>query len=309
MNLAVITEPTVEPVTAVDLFNSHAKLDQIATTITESTTLQSANYSASSTNGTSVNITGTEATVIINCGVVITTPLPKVYIQDSPDDIVWTIKATYSPVTNQNIQYKYTGSNPYLRVAIFNIASSIQCGAVIVKRALPVNEATIIDQYISAARKYAENQIDRKFISTALRVCFDSFNCNCCNQISLPIASNQISLPIANVLSVESVKYLDPAGTLQTISSANYYVDTYSNPARIIPVNSWPQIHWRMPNAVQIAFTAGYGATAASVPTTIKQAILLLAAHFYENRSDTIEGNLNNIPTGVQSLLNGEKWV
>jgi uncharacterized phiE125 gp8 family phage protein len=55
---------------------------------------------------------------------------------------------------------------------------------------------------------------------------------------------------------------------------------------------------------IEIAFTAGYGAAASDVPAPIRQALLLLVAHWYEHR-DPIEigTDATIIPAAVSELL------
>lgn len=52
----------------------------------------------------------------------------------------------------------------------------------------------------------------------------------------------------------------------------------------------------------EIRFTAGYGATWEEVPADLRQAVFMLAAHFYENRSDGTASEAI-IPFGVLVLI------
>lgn len=91
----------------------------------------------------------------------------------------------------------------------------------------------------------------------------------------------------------------------------HYLVDDYRSPAMLRPVGAWPTMI-ASTNAVRIRYRAGYlnGVNddsdftgAQPMPQAIRQALLLLVAHFYENRSDTVEKALTTIPTGVLALL------
>ncbi|SNT38036.1 phage conserved hypothetical protein, phiE125 gp8 family [Antarctobacter heliothermus] len=53
---------------------------------------------------------------------------------------------------------------------------------------------------------------------------------------------------------------------------------------------------------VEIRFDAGYGATFDAVPEDLKQAVLMLAAHYYEYRSD-VALSQGCMPFGVTSLI------
>ena len=54
--------------------------------------------------------------------------------------------------------------------------------------------------------------------------------------------------------------------------------------------------------AVEIRFDAGFGAGFADLPADLGQAVLLLAAHYYEYRDETALGQ-GCMPFGVSSLL------
>jgi len=115
------------------------------------------------------------------------------------------------------------------------------------------------------------------------------------------------TLPYSPIQAVSSITYVDIGGTTQTWSSSLYDVDIYSKPGRIRPKwgETWPSIRSQM-NAIAMTYTCGYGATAASVPAPIRQAMLLLIGHWYENREAVVIGNVlgfREIPIAVESLL------
>jgi uncharacterized phiE125 gp8 family phage protein len=72
---------------------------------------------------------------------------------------------------------------------------------------------------------------------------------------------------------------------------------------------SWPQGFGR--NPLRISFVAGFGVDATDVPEQIKQAILLLAAHFYEQREAVSTDRAPVImPISIERLLSPFKiWV
>ena len=87
------------------------------------------------------------------------------------------------------------------------------------------------------------------------------------------------------VTAVVSVQYVDAAGTLQTMPSANYQLANASDySARIVPAygQSWPATR-AQPEAVQVLFSCGYP-DVASVPELIKAWIKLRVSALYENR-------------------------
>lgn len=93
------------------------------------------------------------------------------------------------------------------------------------------------------------------------------------------------------------------------MSASDYIVDTANEPGRIClaPNSSWPTTQSDRINAVEITFVCGYG-DPPDVPYGIKSAILMTAAHLYENREATIATNLKEVPIGVESLLAPYHW-
>jgi uncharacterized phiE125 gp8 family phage protein len=66
---------------------------------------------------------------------------------------------------------------------------------------------------------------------------------------------------------------------------------------------TWPSLYG-VPNAATVTFTAGYGATADTVPQAIKQAMLLLIGHWYIHRESVIVGAApSEVPQAAKALL------
>jgi hypothetical protein len=95
-----------------------------------------------------------------------------------------------------------------------------------------------------------------------------------------------IVLPMPPLQSVTSIQYLDSTRTLQTMDPATYIVDTETLQGRITLPQSqaWPTDVAVERDAVRITFVAGYGDTASSLPSGIKQAAKLLIGMYYLNR-------------------------
>ena len=133
-------------------------------------------------------------------------------------------------------------------------------------------EDTLIDALVKAVRMTAEHDLQRALITQVWEVTLDAF----------PL---EIELPYPPTISVDFVKYLEPvAGVLTTLSSAAYSLDAKSEPGWIVPAfdYDWPDTLDAI-NAVTVQYQAGYGA-AAAVPQAIKQWMLLMVGHYFENR-------------------------
>lgn len=156
-------------------------------------------------------------------------------------------------------------------------------------------EDDLINRLIGAARRRVEEWEWRSHITQTWKAEADDFDC-------ISDGDGTIWLPRPNLISVTSVKYYDNTDTQQTLTaSTDYEVDASSRPGRIaLPENkSWPDVDERV-NAVEIIYTAGYGA-ASDVPEETKAAILLLVEHWYRNRG--VMGPSMEMPMGVKSLL------
>jgi len=134
---------------------------------------------------------------------------------------------------------------------------------------------------ISAAREYAEGKTWKQIIEATLVLKLDEFP-----------SSLEIVLPRPPAISVTSVEYVDEDGATQTWSDSNYDVDTFSEYARIRPVDTvgdWPSTKDQM-NAVIVTYKAGYDNSDPQhyIPTKIKQAILMLVKYWYDNRDAVV---------------------
>ncbi len=113
------------------------------------------------------------------------------------------------------------------------------------------------------------------------------------------------------VQSITAITYLDAAGNLQTLASANYVLDGDSEPARVVPnlAKLWP-VTAPLPNAAKIEFVAGYTAPAL-VPDDIKAALKLLIGNWYENRESVVVDTrlvALELPQSVQMLMAPYKY-
>lgn len=178
------------------------------------------------------------------------------------------------------------------------------------------DEDATIKGYIAAARLYAETRQRRQLITATWRLTLDGFPCAGvtypygCYTYGTEPDQFAIKVPRPPLQSVTSITYVDTDGVTQTLDDDLYRVDAESEPGRITPAynQSWPYTRPQT-NAVTVTFVAGYGATPATVPATTRQAIEMLAAHFYENREAILTGTIATpTPLAVESLLEAESW-
>lgn len=146
----------------------------------------------------------------------------------------------------------------------------------------------LLASYIAAATDYAEQYTGRAVMAQTWQYYFDSFAC------SLLIYETDIT-SIA-------VKYYDENNALQTLSPSAYYVDSVSYPARITPALSFPSTIMSGPNSVIVEVVTGH-ADAKDAPACVIAAIALMAGHLYNNRENTSDVELHEIPMGAKALM------
>jgi len=157
---------------------------------------------------------------------------------------------------------------------------------------------TLLNSYIAAARRYCERVDWRAYMTQTLEVWLDEWP-----------SGNVLTLPRPPLQSVTYIKYYDEDSIEATFSSAAYYVDTVSEPGRVMLKSDydWPSATLREVNGVVVRFIAGW-TSADNVPETIRQAILLVIGHWYENREGVLVGTVSKeIELGVKRLLDIER--
>ena len=94
-----------------------------------------------------------------------------------------------------------------------------------------------------------------------------------------------IQIPNPPLVSVTGVYVTDDAGTETTVSAASYFVQTTSQPGRVVLLSgsSWPA--HRAFAGFRIRFVCGYGA-ATAVPEAIKTAVRTTIATWFEHRDE-----------------------
>jgi uncharacterized phiE125 gp8 family phage protein len=113
--------------------------------------------------------------------------------------------------------------------------------------------------------------------------------------INLPLS------PVAELLAVRTFDQ-DHLPTPQPLTA--FQLDGSATPPRLRRNASTTAPTLRAMNAIEISFIAGFGATPASVPAPIRQALLLLVAHWFEHRDPAdAEQPATTIPDAISSLI------
>ena len=156
------------------------------------------------------------------------------------------------------------------------------------------DDDTLIAGMIQAAREYCEAIDWRSYLTQTIELWLEAWP-----------GDDEIELPLPPLQSVTSVEYYDTDDVKYTLTASDYYVDTISEPGRVVLKNlkTWPTTSLRDYNAICVTYKAGW-TTQAAVPQAIKQAMLLLIGHWYENREATTLGAVSRpIDFAVKALL------
>lgn len=115
------------------------------------------------------------------------------------------------------------------------------------------------------------------------------------------------ALPVAPVTAIEAVVLRHRSGSEESADPTHYRLEKDSHRPRLMPVGS---VLPPMPSggAVVVRFRAGFGVVWGDLPADLGQAVLLLAAHYYEYRADTALGG-GCMPFGVTSLIERYRTV
>lgn len=149
------------------------------------------------------------------------------------------------------------------------------------------DEDDLISILIQAAREMVEKHTNRSLITQTRVIKLDGFPWG-----------DTLRLTDGPVSSITSIYYDDDADANTLLASSLYWTDLDSNIPRVRVKSSFPSTYDK-PNAVQITYIAGYGADGSYVPQPLKQAMLLILGHLYENRQQVI---VSGSPTGALEI-------
>lgn len=111
-------------------------------------------------------------------------------------------------------------------------------------------------------------------------------------------------LPLAPIKAIESVKMVDVLGWEQPLASETYWLQPDTHRPVLRPVGAQlPAPSSR--GEIHIELSAGFGPSWSDVPADLGQAVLVLAAHYYEDRTATNREE-TAIPYAVSALI--ERW-
>lgn len=158
-------------------------------------------------------------------------------------------------------------------------------------RLVQTEEDGLLASLIKAAREHVEQVTRRALIAQGWRIALDGWP-----------AGRILRLPLAPVLSVTAVTVYGADGMPVTLAPAAWTLRRGTEPARLVVAPDTGS-GVEPVNGLEIDFTAGYGASPADVPEPLRQAVRMLAAHWYEHREAGTDLAMASLPFGLDRLL------
>jgi uncharacterized phiE125 gp8 family phage protein len=202
-------------------------------------------------------------------------------------------------------QFFGTQRNPFNYVKIEQINRDIQTAWLTldeISQQLNLVDDQSQDAYLEslelATRMAIEDYLGMTIFSTQWRVYYGNVgNFGTAVYLDLPEVSTGYKGAVANT--INSVAYYNDANAL-TVLASSYYV--YDNTGNRIIITSIPDtLSQIVANPIVVTYTTS--ADFAAQYPVIKQAGLLMLTHLYNNRSNTTEGRMAELPWGVERLL------
>lgn len=294
MIIKVYSEPAIEPVTKAEL-EVHLGISSgtVASDMTPYTSIAAGSHpvvTAYSLLGTAVDVLGHTAIVYLRPTNNGTGGTVDAKIQEcDTSNGTWTDWATgaftqVTEATDTTIQEKaYTGNKRYIRVAAKTLVAACEFEADVMVWEPNVSEEDMLTELITAGRMAVENDTNRKLITQTIDYYPQDWP-----------DGDKIKLPYGSLQSITSISYTDTDGTETTLTpTTDYTAELNGNQCgfAVLPYGgTWPTAALHPSNPIHIRYICGYGATAASVPITARQAIKRWCVNNYMNRGDDVIG-------------------
>lgn len=157
-------------------------------------------------------------------------------------------------------------------------------------RAPGIDDDDLLAEYLANATAFVEGQARRALRSAQWQLVLDGF------------PAGDIVLPFGPVSAVDLVSYINASGDTVTLSAEDIRVDLSRIEARISAVDGWPTT-----STINATVTVTWTVSGSAVPFALRQAVLLLAGHWYDNRGVLSDGGAQEMPYAVQRLINSER--
>lgn len=148
----------------------------------------------------------------------------------------------------------------------------------------------VIASLIAAARLHVEAQTRRALVTQSWRLTRDAWP-----------ADGRLHVTPAPLQALTAARVYNAAGNTAALDLQSFVADTAGSTIVFAP---WAVAQpGRSAGGIELDVTVGYGDAASDVPESLRQAVRLLVAHWYENRGLTTDSAVNVLPVTVTALL------
>ncbi len=151
-------------------------------------------------------------------------------------------------------------------------------------------EDALIEALLGAATSRVEYECDLALITQQWRLHRDRWP-----------GCGVLEIPLHPVRAVEEIRILTADG-LVTVDPALYETDLAGRPARVRALAGFPRETEGL-NVVEVLIRAGFGDAPEDVPADLRQAILLVVAHWFENREGVDGSGGPGLPAEALRLM------
>ena len=160
--------------------------------------------------------------------------------------------------------------------------------------ALDAAEDALLDRYLRNATSVVEARISRALIRREFKLLVAAWN-----------RDGQLVMPVGPVAQIGSLRFVHDAEAIELPSTA-WSLEPGSG--RQLLTGPCASALPAVPEgySAELIFNAGFGDGPSDLPGGLAQAVMLLAAHYFENRyGEAVSGQ--GIPAGVQALLETQR--
>ena len=148
----------------------------------------------------------------------------------------------------------------------------------------------LISALITSARLIVEAATRTFMISQNWRITYDAWP-----------AGQMLAIPLAPLRSLDVLRTFDAAGAPAPVLASTYVLDNAPMAARL-KFRTAPEAPGQLIAGIEMQVTVGYGTSGSDVPRPLRQAILMLATRWYDNRGDAAK-DAAALPAEISKLI------
>jgi uncharacterized phiE125 gp8 family phage protein len=162
------------------------------------------------------------------------------------------------------------------------------------------DEDALVTTLVTAARLHVEGTTGRALITQSWRLVLDDWP---------PVGL--VRLPVAPLQSLTEITAYDVNGDAVTLSTDGVLWDALAAPSLLyLPTGFGDEVVLRPFQGIEIDYVAGYGSDPADVPATLRQAMLLLVAYWFENRDAVVLAGAGSVvPSGFEQIVGAYRGI